>query len=145
MKLSSLPRLTGRRTKAKRIGRGYGSGKGGHTVGKGAKGQKVRNKIRPYFEGGQVPMVKRLPRLSRFRRYQAKAAAVKLEALNSFPAGTIVTPQELLKAGVISSVPVRGVKVIASSGVFSKKIQVSGCKCSAKAKQLIEQAGGSVA
>ncbi|KKW05994.1 MAG: 50S ribosomal protein L15 [candidate division CPR1 bacterium GW2011_GWC1_49_13] len=60
MELSELTKLK-RKTK-KRVGRGYGSGKGGHTTGKGAKGQKIRNKLRPTFEGGQLPLVRRLPR-----------------------------------------------------------------------------------
>lgn len=60
MELSELSKI--KRKIKKRIGRGYGSGKGGHTTGRGAKGQKVRGKVRPTFEGGQLPIVRRLPR-----------------------------------------------------------------------------------
>lgn len=65
MDLSNLTKIT-RRAK-KRVGRGYGSGKGGHTTGRGAKGQKVRSSLRPTFEGGQLPLVRRLPRRGSFR------------------------------------------------------------------------------
>lgn len=60
MELNKLSKL--KRKTMKRVGRGYGSGKGGHTTGKGAKGQKIRNKLRPTFEGGQLPLIRRLPR-----------------------------------------------------------------------------------
>ena len=65
MELHKLSRIVA--GKKKRVGRGYGSGKGGHTTGRGAKGQKVRNRVRPAFEGGQLPLVRRLPRRGGFR------------------------------------------------------------------------------
>jgi large subunit ribosomal protein L15 len=65
MELHELTKIVKRRKK--RVGRGYGSGKGGHTTGRGAKGQKIRNKLRPSFEGGQLPLVRRLPRRGGFR------------------------------------------------------------------------------
>ena len=71
MELNELSRVaTG---KKKRVGRGYGSGKGGHTTGRGAKGQKIRNRVRPGFEGGQLPLARRLPRLGGFRIHGKKA------------------------------------------------------------------------
>lgn len=66
--LAHLPKLRGKQGKAKRIGRGYGSGKGGHTVGRGQKGQKARRKVKPGFEGGQLPLGKRLPVRRGFKR-----------------------------------------------------------------------------
>ncbi len=65
MDLASLTKIT--QKPKKRVGRGYGSGKGGHTTGRGAKGQKVRGRLRPTFEGGQLPLVRRLPRRGGFR------------------------------------------------------------------------------
>ena len=65
MDLEKLPKLL--RKAKKRVGRGYGSGKGGHTTGKGAKGQKIRGKLRSTFEGGQLPLSRRLPRRGGFR------------------------------------------------------------------------------
>lgn len=70
MELNKLSKVV--RGAKKRVGRGYGSGKGGHTTGRGSKGQKARGKVRSTFEGGQLPLVRRLPRRGGFRPYRAK-------------------------------------------------------------------------
>jgi len=75
MELNKLPKIIGKRKK--RVGRGYGSGKGGHTTGRGAKGQKARSKIKPTFEGGQLSLVRRLPRKGGFRPHRARKSSKK--------------------------------------------------------------------
>lgn len=76
MELNRLPELKGKRKPAKRIGRGCGSGKGGHTVGRGQKGQKARGKVSPGFEGGQLPLGKRLPVRKGFRVARRKSVTI---------------------------------------------------------------------
>ena len=75
MKLNSLFKVV--RGAKKRVGRGYGSGKGGHTTGRGAKGQKARGKVKPTFEGGQLPLVRRIPKKGGFRPHRTKKGSKK--------------------------------------------------------------------
>ncbi len=72
MELSKLSKVV--RKAKKRIGRGYGSGKGGHTVGRGAKGQKARSKVRSTFEGGQLPLARRIPKKGGFKPHRKKGS-----------------------------------------------------------------------
>ena len=86
MKLDQLPKITTK--KKKRLGRGYGSGKGGHTVGRGAKGQKARGKVKLGFEGGQLPLIKRLPLKrgkGKFKSFKKKPLVVNVRFLNLLP------------------------------------------------------------
>lgn len=75
MELSSLSKVV--RGAKKRVGRGYGSGKGGHTTGRGSKGQKARGKVKPTFEGGQLPLARRIPRKRGFRPRRTKKGSKK--------------------------------------------------------------------
>jgi large subunit ribosomal protein L15 len=126
----------------KRVGRGPGSGLG-KTAGRGEKGQKSRSGFsqRPGFEGGQMPLYRRVPKRgfnnARFRR---EYAAVNLEKLELFEAGTIVTPEVLLKRGIIKKLKA-GVKIL-GKGELTKALTVRAHKFSAKAQERIAGLGG---
>ena len=139
MKLSKLTRVT--KKKSKRLGRGYGSGKGGHTVGRGAKGQKARNTVPFGFEGGQIPLYKRLPKLGGFRNPTKKdIVAISLSKLNLFKAGEVVTPEKLVDKGIIRRIPRHGVKVL-NKGILGKKLTLKGFTASKEALKKIKKAG----
>ncbi len=144
--MSLLHQLIASTDKAqKRVGRGYGSGRGGHTSGRGQKGQKSRRgaKIPLWFEGGQLPLVKRLPMLRGKLRFGVvrPTAEITLRALELMKSDE-VTLDTLKAEGLIES-GFKKAKIIAT-GTLSKKITVQGLGVSAKAKKLIEAAGGSV-
>lgn len=131
-------------TKRKRIvGRGIGSGMG-KTATRGTKGQKARRQIPAHFEGGQTPIHRRLPVKKGFRNVNHKEfAIVNLDDLEKlFDKGGEVTPESLLKSGIIGEVK-DGVKILAF-GTLTKKLKVTAHKFSAKAKEAIESAGGEV-
>ncbi|HAU99030.1 MAG TPA: 50S ribosomal protein L15 [Candidatus Pacebacteria bacterium] len=143
-KLHELPHLATHH--AKRVGRGFGSGKGGHTTGRGTKGQRSRvgKGIPVWFEGGQLPMVKKLPYLrgkSRFSSLKAEATLVTLDHLEKMKLETI-TIADLKKAGVIRSIT-EPVKVL-SNGTLTKAIVLQGIACTKSAKLAIEKVGGRV-
>jgi large subunit ribosomal protein L15 len=138
-KLSPAP---GAKKDRKRVGRGDGSGKGTYS-GRGSKGQKSRAgyKMRPGFEGGQLPLIKRLPRLRGFTNpFKTEYSLVSLAQLASFEAGSEVTPERLVEAGVIKSLK-KPVKVLAG-GELKIALTVKANKFSAAAKAKIEAAGG---
>jgi large subunit ribosomal protein L15 len=129
-------------TKRKRIvARGIGSNTG-KTAGRGAKGQKARRQISPWFEGGQTPIVRRLPVKKGFRNINHKEyAELNVAALEKhFEAGTVVTPELLIEKRLINSLK-DGLKILAF-GDLSKKLTVKAHKFSASAKEKIEKAGG---
>lgn len=136
--LAELEVPKGATKKRKRIGRGDGSGWGG-TAGKGHKGQKARSggKIRRGFEGGQMPLVQRLPKFGFNKPNPTKYSLVSLELLNKLDGE--ITPETLLAKGLVRKN--RKVKVLAN-GEISKSITVKADKFSAKAKAAIEAAGG---
>lgn len=141
MDLSKLPSIIERRKK--RVGRGHGSGKV-KTSGRGTKGQKARDSIRPGFEGGQVALIKRLPLLrgkGKNKSLRAKVFPVTVTALNSLPAGTKVTLETLVKYSMIDA-SVSRVKIL-GNGTVSHKLDVQ-VPCSAGARKAIEKAGGTV-
>ncbi len=141
MELKKLKKLNGVKSKNKRLGRGYGSGKGGHTVGKGTKGQKSRqgNSIPYGFEGGQVTLFKKLPKMGGFTNPTRKQIrGVNLIAFNVFNDGDVVTPQMLVEKGILRSVPKHGVKVL-GVGALTKKIELKGFIFSQTAKDKIEK------
>ena len=144
MELHQLPKLKGKRRKAKRIGRGYGSGKGGHTVGRGSKGQKARNKVKLGFEGGQLPLHQRLPHKRGFKNsFRDEVAILNIEDLNHWDPQLEVNPQNLLEKGLIDKVPKGGVKIL-GDGEVGKKLTIEGVKLSETAKEKILGAGGKV-
>lgn len=132
--------------KSKRVGRGRGSGKGGHTVGKGTKGQKARrgSKFVLGFEGGQSPLYKKLPQIGGFKSHTSKdVAIISLDTLSVFKNETVVTPDLLVKEGILEKVPAGGVKIL-SDGDLDKKLSLKGFKYSEKAKEKIEKSGSKI-
>ncbi len=127
----------------KRVGRGNGSGHGTYS-GRGCKGQKARtgnNKIRPGFEGGQLPLIKRLPELRGFsNRFRIEYCPVNLDRLEVFEPASEVTPEKLMAAGIIKSLE-RPIKILAT-GEITHPLVVRANKFSAAAKAKIEAAGG---
>lgn len=143
--LHSLPSLVKRRRK--RVGRGRGSGKGGHTVGRGQKGQKSRTKIALLFEGTKTKksLIQRLPLLRGRGKLKArrKAATVTVDKLNAFLPGSRVDVAALVEKGIVDkSAAGAGVKVL-GGGKLDKKLTV-GLPASAGARDAIEAAGGSL-
>jgi large subunit ribosomal protein L15 len=145
MELHNLKKLKKDKGK-KRVGRGIGSGKGGHTVGKGQKGQKSRSGKKPNlgFEGGQTPLYKKLPKIGGFKSFTFKETyIIDLDVLNSFKDGDEVTPQKLVEKKILKEVPSGGVKIL-SDGDLKKKVELKGFKFSKKAKEKIESSGAKI-
>lgn len=141
MKLNNLTKVPGSTQEAKRIGRGHGSGNG-KTAGKGHKGQKARagHGFRPGFEGGQMPLQRRIPKRGFNNIFAKEIVAINLNALNAFEDGAVVDKAALVEAGIVKS-NCDGVKVL-STGELTKKITVKVSAFSAAAKEKIEAAGG---
>ena len=143
MKLHDLKPAVGATTAPKRLGRGTGSGLG-KTSGKGHKGAKARSGggKRPGFEGGQMPLTMRLPKRGFTNKWRVEYATVNVERLNIFEDGDVVSPVELIQAGILKNVQ-DGVKIL-GNGEISKKLTVQANKFTASAKEKIEAAGGKV-
>lgn len=141
MELSKLTPRKGATKNRKRVGRGPGSGHG-KTAGRGHKGALSRSgtRRRRNFEGGQMPLVRRLPKRGFTNIFAKEMAIVNLEQLERFPAGTEVTPELLLAEGVVKTVG-DGVKILAK-GQLTRPLVVKAHKFSGKAKVAIEAAGG---
>lgn len=145
MDLSNL-KSTATRKSSKRVGRGYGSGRGGHTSGRGTKGQNSRkgHKFGLGFEGGQVPLFKRLPQIGGFTNHSSKAVlTVYMSDLNKFKEGDELTPIVLLKKGIISYIPRYGVKIL-KGGELKKKLVLKGFAFSKGAREEVEKSGSSI-
>ena len=143
MDLSNLSPAEGsRKSDNFRRGRGHASGNG-KTAGKGHKGQKARSgATRPGFEGGQMPLYRRLPKRGFTDRNSKVITAINVSALNRFEDGTEVTPELLLTSGAVSKI-VDGVKIL-GEGELTKKLTVRVHAVSEGAKSKIESAGGTV-
>lgn len=141
MKLHELSPAIGSKKEAKRIGRGHGSGQG-KTAGKGHKGQKARSggSIRPGFEGGQMPLQRRVPKRGFNNIFAKKIVAVNLYSLNKFEDGQEVDAKALIQKGIIKK-EYDGIKIL-SNGNLSKKLIVKASAFSELAKKKIEEAGG---
>lgn len=141
MKLNELSPAPGSVKESKRIGRGHGSG-WGKTAGKGHKGQKARSgaSIRPGFEGGQMPLQRRVPKRGFNNIFAAKAVAINVAALNAFEDGAVVDAQALKAAGIVKNIE-NGVKIL-GNGKVDKKLTVKVSAFSESAKEKIEAAGG---
>ena len=141
MKLHELSPAPGSVRDVKRIGRGHGSGNG-KTAGKGHKGQKARagRGFRPGFEGGQMPLQRRIPKRGFNNIFATPYTIVNLAALNKFEDGATVTAETLQAAGIIKNAP-NGVKVL-GNGKIEKKLTVQVAAFSESAKSKIEAAGG---
>ena len=141
MKLHDLKPAIGATTAPKRLGRGTGSGLG-KTSGKGHKGAKARSGggKRAGFEGGQIPLMRRLPKRGFTNKFRTELVAVNVDRLDVFEDGMTVTPVELIQYGIIKNVQ-DGVKIL-GNGEITKKLTVQANKFSASAKEKIEAAGG---
>ena len=141
MKLHELERNIGATHAKKRVGRGPGSGLG-KTSGKGQKGQKARSgvSINPVFEGGQLPLYRRLPKRGFTNaKFKTRYASINVEALNVFENGTVVTPALLKDTGLIKN-QLDGIKVL-GNGKLEKKLTIQANKFSASALEKIKEAG----
>ena len=142
MKLHDLRGPDGARTKRQRIGRGTGSGRG-KTSGRGQKGQNARSEgFRLGFEGGQMPLAQRLPKLGGFKNpFKIHYRPINLTRLNRFAAGTDVTTEVLVEAGLVR--PGEPYKVL-GTGKLGRKLTVTANRFSLAARAAIEKAGGKV-
>ena len=139
MKLHELKPAEGSRQVRNRVGRGTSSGNG-KTAGRGQKGQKARSKVRLGFEGGQMPLFRRMPKRGFNNINRKEYAIVNLETLNKFEDGAEVTPALMVEAGIVKNEK-DGVKVL-GNGELNKKLTVKANKFSASAKAAIKAAGG---
>ena len=142
MKLNNMAPAEGAKTPSKRLGRGIGSGLG-KTSGKGHKGQWARSGggVRPGFEGGQMPLVRRIPKRGFNNVFKKVYSIVNVSDLEVFDNGTVVTAELLLEKGVLSKVEPYGLKVL-GNGTLTKKLEVKANKFTKSAAQIIEKAGG---
>jgi len=140
MKIHDLKPADGANRKPKRVGRGIG-GKGGKTAGRGTKGQRARNTVPVGFEGGQLPMHMRIPKLRGFNNpFRVEYQAVNLDTIEASGLDE-VTPESLLAKGLVSKGAL--VKVL-GRGELTRKVTVKVHACSASAEAAITGAGGSV-
>lgn len=142
MNLSELKPAAGSTHSANfRVGRGHGSGNG-KTAGKGHKGQNARSGggVRPGFEGGQLPLYRKLPKRGFKNHFATNYAIVNVSALDKFNDGDTVNLEKLMEAGIIRK-PLDGLKVL-GNGDVTKKLTVEASVFSASAKEKIEAAGG---
>jgi len=133
----------------RRVGRGYGSGKGGHTVGRGQKGQKSRagySRPRPDFEGGSMPLSRRIPKLKGFSRGEfqnSRKMILSLSDLDKMP-GDIISMETLENIGLVKGKSQRIEVKIVANGEITKKVTIQGIAISEGAKLAVEKAGGKV-
>ena len=141
MDLSNLqPAAGSKQSDNFRRGRGHGSGNG-KTAGKGHKGQKARSGApRPGFEGGQMPLYRRLPKRGFTNRNSLTIVGINLSALEGFEDGAVVTVDSLIESGIVRN-PKDGVKIL-GNGELTKKLTVKANAFSASAKEKIEALGG---
>lgn len=143
MKLHQIAPAPNSTSKAKRLGRGLGSGLG-KTSGKGTKGQNSRSGggVRPGFEGGQMPLIRKLPRRGfNNKNFDKVYNVINVEDLNCFDDETVVTVELLLEKNIISKVAPYGLKVL-GNGNLEKKLTVRAAKFSETAMQKINKVGG---
>lgn len=142
MRLDTLTSTPGARKNRKRVGRGDGSNKGSYS-GRGCKGQKSRSghRMKPGFEGGQLPIIKRLPRKRGFTNiFKTEYAIINIGDLTGFAASSVITSEELVNTGVIKSTQ-KPLKVL-GGGEIDHPVTVKANKFSASARAKIEAAGG---
>ena len=144
MKMHELSPAQGAKTAAKRLGRGIGSGLG-KTSGKGHKGQWARSGggVRIGFEGGQMPLARRLPKTGFDNAWKKEYSIVNLGSLEIFEDGTVVTAELLKEVGILSKIEPYGLKVL-GNGELTKKLTVKAVKFSKSAAEKIVSLGGAV-
>lgn len=144
MKLNNLPTITS--SKKKRLGRGYGSGKGGHTSSRGQKGQRSRGNIALWFEGGQLPFIRRFPLQrgkGRFKSLKPQKIIINISQLSKFAPKSRVTPEALVQAGLIKEKEAKLPIKIVSSGKLNIPLEIA-VPLTAKAAEKIKNAGGKI-
>lgn len=146
MDLSNLPKITGK--KKKRLGRGYGSGKGGHTTNRGMKGQKSRSKVPLWFEGGQLPFIRRIPLLrgkGRFKSLKPDPVLIHTDQLNTLRSGSKVTTEKLIEELNLNKKEVkkRGLKIL-KRGDLEKKLTIEDIDISKGAADAVKAQEGTV-
>jgi large subunit ribosomal protein L15 len=145
--LDSLPPALGSHRNRKRLGRGPGSGTG-KTSGKGTKGIKARaghhgpGGGKPHFEGGQMPLTRRVPKRGFTNPFRVESQLVRLDALSELPSDADVTRESLVEAGLIRTA--KGPAKLLANGVVPRAVTVRGVKLSAGAREKILAAGGRV-
>lgn len=144
MKLHELKPAKGAVRDTKRRGRGTGTGLG-KTGGRGSKGQNARSGggVRPGFEGGQMPIIRRLPKRGFTNIFKKQFSIINIEDLNVFENGTIVTAELLIEAGMIKKFEKNGVKIL-GDGNLEKSLTIKANKFTKSAVEKIEAAGGKV-
>jgi len=141
MKLHDLRPPAGANRARRRVGRGTG-GKGGKTAGRGTKGQGARNNIKPGFEGGQLPLMQRIPKLKGFKNpFRIEYTVINLDGLDDFEAGTEVTPETLRARGLVHK---HGLVKLLGRGEITKPLTVRVHAVSASAAEAVRAAGGTV-
>ncbi len=142
MKIYDIAPAVGAKKEARRLGRGIGSGLG-KTSGKGHKGQWARSGggVRPGFEGGQMPLSRRLPKRGFDNNWKKVYSIVNVDDLNKFDDGAVVNAQALLESGALTKIEPYGLKVL-GNGELTKKITVQAKKFTKSAIEKIEKAGG---
>jgi large subunit ribosomal protein L15 len=140
MKVHDLKPAPGSTRERRRVGRGIG-GKGGKTAGRGTKGQGARGSVKPGFEGGQMPLSRRVPKLKGFRNpFRVEYAVVNLDTLEQFD-GDVVSPDTLRAKGLVHK---HGLVKVLGRGELTRKLQVSAHGFSKSAEDAITAAGGTV-
>lgn len=144
MKLHELSPAPGSVSTSKRLGRGIGSGLG-KTSGKGHKGQNARSGggVRPGFEGGQMPLLRRSPKRGFTNNWSKEYTTINVSDLNNLKEGTVVTAEMLKSKGIISKIEAYGLKVL-GNGNLDKKLTVKAAKFTKSAAEKISKAGGSI-
>lgn len=144
MKLNTIAPAEGSRTSQKRLGRGIGSGLG-KTSGKGHKGQWARSGggVRPGFEGGTMPITRRLPKRGFHNHFRKDYTEVNVCEFNCFDEGAVITAELLLEKGIIGKIDKYGLKVL-GDGEISKKLTVKASKFTKAAEEKIVKVGGKV-
>ncbi len=143
LRLQDLAPAPGSKREKKRVGRGPGSG-WGKTAGKGHKGQKSRAgaKIPPWFEGGQMPLIRRIPKRGFTNIFRKEFAIINVRDLNRFPPDSDVGPEELKKSGLVKKIK-HGIKLL-GDGELKHPLKVRVHKASEAAVKKVEAAGGEV-
>jgi large subunit ribosomal protein L15 len=140
MKVHDLRPTDGSNRRRRRVGRGI-AGKGGKTAGRGTKGQGARDTVKPGFEGGQLPLTQRIPKLKGFKNpFRVEYVVVNLETLEIF-GGDTVTPEALRARGLVHK---HGLVKVLGRGELTRKLEVSAHAFSRSAREAIEGAGGRV-
>jgi len=140
MKVHDLKPADGATRAKRRLGRGIG-GKGGKTAGRGTKGQGARNRVRPGFEGGQMPLARRVPKLKGFKNpFRIDYAVINLDTIQEFD-GSEITPDTLRNKGLVRK---QGMVKVLGRGELSRAVQVKAHAFSKSAEAAITAAGGTV-